>query len=203
MGLISGLLAPGIFGAEMDDVGQAVPLHLQEEILVAQAGAKRRRDFALGRACARAALAALGQEDAAIGRSENGVPLWPAGVLGSITHTKGYAAALVAGAGHVRGLGIDAERVGGVTRDLWPRLFDVAECDYLSETDVRQQQVFATLFFSAKEAVYKASGTQSGLPFRAIHITPEERGFTATWSGKLLRGRYVLRDDLIVTAVWF
>ena len=203
MGLIPCILAPGIFGAEMDDMGQAAPLHPQEEILVAQAGPKRRRDFALGRACARTALAALGQQDAVIGRSENGAPLLPAGVLGSITHTKGYAAALVTKARHAHGLGIDAERVGGVTQDLWPRLFDAAECDYLSETDARQQQVFATLFFSAKEAIYKASGTQSGLPFRAIHITPEEHGFTAAWSGEIFRGRYVLRDDLMLTAVWF
>lgn len=203
MSLLPFLLTPGIFGAEMDDAGQAVPLHPQEEILVAKAGPKRRRDFALGRACARAALAALGQEDVVVGRSENGAPLWPAGVLGSITHTSGYAAALVAGAQHAGGLGIDAERVGGVTQDLWPRLFDAAECDYLSDVGAGQQQVFATLFFSAKEAVYKASGTQSGLAFRAIHITPEEGGFTAAWSGEIFRGHYVLRDDLMLTAVWF
>ena len=50
----------------------------------------------LGRACARAALANLGQGEAVIGIDEAGAPLWPAGVVGSITHTKGYAAALVA-----------------------------------------------------------------------------------------------------------
>jgi 4'-phosphopantetheinyl transferase EntD len=203
MGLISGVLAPGIFGAEMDEVGQAAPLHPQEEILVAKAGSKRRRDFALGRACARTALAALGQQDAAIGRGETGAPLWPAGILGSITHTSGYAAALVAEARSVRGLGVDAERLGGVTPELWPRLFDASECDCLSAADARQQQVFATLFFSAKEAVYKAVGAQAALPFRAIHITPEECGFTAAWSGEIFRGRYVLRDDLMLTAVWF
>ena len=113
MGLLPVLLAPGIFGAEMEDVGQPVPLHPQEEELVAQAAPKRRRDFALGRACARAALSDLGQPDAVIGQGENGAPLWPAGVVGSITHTKGYAAALVAKVQQARRLA-DAADV-----DIW------------------------------------------------------------------------------------
>jgi phosphopantetheine--protein transferase-like protein len=204
MGLIAGILAPGIFGAELEDIGQPVPLHPQEELLVAQAGQKRRRDFALGRSCARAALSALGHGDAmVIGRDESGAPLWPTGVVGSITHTKFYAAAMVAQAQDVSGLGVDAEQVGGVTPDLWPRLFDSAECDQLTALHPRQQQIFATLFFSAKEAVYKASGSKSGLAFREIHITPEDGGFTAARSGAILRGRYALQDDLMLTAVWF
>jgi len=203
MGLISAILAPGLFGAEMDDVGQPAALHRQEECLVENAAPKRRRDFALGRACAHAALSALGHGGAAIGRDENGVPLWPAGIRGSITHTKFYAAALVAEARHVGGVGIDAERVGGVTQDLWPRLFDSAERDFLMTLDGPQQQVLATLFFSAKEAVYKASGTKGALAFREIHITPQDGGFTALQSGQTLRGRYAVQDDLLLTAVWF
>jgi 4'-phosphopantetheinyl transferase EntD len=203
MGLISGILAPGLFGAEMEDVGQPVALHRQEECLVANAAQKRRRDFALGRACAHAALSALGQGGAAIGKDENGAPLWPAGILGSITHTKAYAAALVAKAHHVGGVGVDAERVGDVTPDLWPRLFDSAECDYLMTLEGQPQQIFATLFFSAKEAVYKASGIKGALVFREIHIAPQDGGFTAVRSGQTLRGRYALQDDLLLTAVWF
>ena len=52
----------------------------------------------VGRACARAALSALGHGDAVIGRHANCAPLWPDSVVGSITHTSGYAAALVADA---------------------------------------------------------------------------------------------------------
>jgi 4'-phosphopantetheinyl transferase EntD len=203
MSLISGILAPGLFGAEIEDTGQAVCLHPQEECLVANAAQKRRRDFALGRACARAALLALGRDVAVIGRDDSGAPLWPAGVFGSITHTKGYAAALVAEARDIGGVGVDAERVGGVTQNLWPRLFDSAECDQLMALDAAQQKIFATLFFSAKESVYKASRPKGALAFRDIHITPRDGGFTAMRSGEILRGRYVLQDDLLLTAVWF
>src|SRR4051812_19673514 len=100
MALLSRILAPGLFGAEMEDAGQAVVLAPLEERLVASASDKRRRDFALGRACAHQALAALGFDDGAIAIRQNGAPLWPTGVLGSITHTHGYAAALVGEARH-------------------------------------------------------------------------------------------------------
>jgi 4'-phosphopantetheinyl transferase EntD len=203
MDLISSILAPGIFGAQMEDFGQRVVLAPQEEALVATAAPKRRREFALGRACAHAALAALGQGAVSIGRRENGAPFWPDGVVGSITHTSGYAAALVAKAGHFSGIGLDAERVGGVTRNLWPRLFDAAERDYLESLDEAECNLAATLFFCAKEASYKAWGIQTALQFREIRITRTQGGFTATRSGKILEGRFAVQNDLLLTAVWF
>lgn len=203
MGLVSGLLAPGLFGAEMEDSGQPLPLHPREAMLVAGAAHKRRRDFALGRACAHDALAALGHGHAVIGMDEAGAPLWPPGVVGSITHTKGYAAALVGAAWHFAGVGVDAERVGAVTEDLWPRLFDVVECDYLRALDSTGRQLVATLFFSAKEACYKAWAMKGALEFREIHVVLDGCGFIATRSAEHLRGRYAVQEDLMLTAVWF
>ena len=203
MRLLPVLLAPGIFGAEMEDVGQPIALHPQEEIFVARAGEKRRRDFALGRTCAHAALAQLGLEQAMIAKAEGGAPLWPAGILGSITHTKGYAAALVAEAGRFRGLGLDAERVGGVTQDLWPRLFTPEECDHLMTLDHESRRFIATMAFSAKEAAYKAWQMTGGLKFRDIHIAPRDGGFVASRSGESLQGRFTIKGDLVLTAAWF
>ncbi|HJT42332.1 MAG TPA: 4'-phosphopantetheinyl transferase superfamily protein [Rhizomicrobium sp.] len=195
------ILAPNIFGAEMHDSGQRVTVHPEEEVFVATAGEKRRRDFALGRACARAALRDLGRE-AAIGMARSGAPLWPKGVVGSITHTQGYAAALVAEARHISGIGVDVERIGGVTQELWPRLFAPAERDYLTACKA-DQAMMATLFFSAKEACYKAWGMSGGLPFRDIQITLQNAGFRAERSGAVLCGCYCVQDDLVLTAVWF
>jgi 4'-phosphopantetheinyl transferase EntD len=203
MGLVSRLLTPGLFGAEIEDTGQPLPLRPHEAMLVASAADKRRRDFALGRACAHDALAALGHDHGEIGRGEGGAPLWPPGVVGSITHTKGYAAALVAGARRFAGVGVDAERVGGVTDDLWPRLFGADECEHLMGLDGAGRQLIATLFFSAKETCYKAWAMKGALPFREIHVVPDNSGFIATWSGKKLRGRYAVQGDLMLTAAWF
>ena len=202
MGLVARVLMPGIFGAEMEDAGHPLTSHPEEEIFVARAAPKRRRDFALGRACARAALAELGHGGAAIGQGEGGAPLWPAGIVGSITHTSGYAATLAAEARLFSGIGVDAERVGGVTQDLWPRLFDAAERDYLMGLGEQSRAVMVTLFFSAKEACYKAWTLKGALVFRDIHIAPEEGGFTATRSDETLRGRYAVEGDLILTAAW-
>ena len=203
MELISRILAPGIFGAEMEDAGQPVLLAPEEEALVAKAAPKRRRDFALGRSCARAALSKLGEDRVAIGRDKNGAPLWPEGVTGSITHTSGYAAALVARLGQFSGVGVDAERLGGVTQNLWPRLFDAEEREYLIGLEAEDQTRAATLFFSAKEASHKAWGIKSALVFREIHIAPRGDGFTATRGTENLQGRYAVAGDLMLTAAWF
>src|SRR5471032_2003280 len=202
MGLVARVLAPGIFGAEMEDAGQTLTPNPEEEIFVARAAPKRQRDFVLGRTCARAALAGLGHGDAVIGQGEGGAPLWPAGIVGSITHTSGYAAALAAEARLFSGIGVDAERVGGVTQDLWPRLFDAAERDYLMGLGGESRAVMATLFFSAKETAYKAWRMRGALVFRDIRIAPEEGGFTATRSDETLRGRYAVEGDMILTAAW-
>ena len=202
MGLVDRVLAPGICGVEMEDAGQPVTFHPDEEVFVAKAAGKRRRDFALGRSCARAALTQMGQVGAAIAVGEGGAPLWPVGIVGSITHTAGYAAALVADARRFGGIGVDAERVGGVTQDLWPRLFDAAERDSLMGLDDESRAVRATLLFSAKETAYKAWRMKDALAFRDIRITPDADGFTATKVGEVLRGRYAVEGALMLTAAW-
>jgi len=200
MALLARILVPELFGAELEDGCQPVFLFSQEEALVEKAAPKRRREFALGRACAHAALEKLGCKPAVIGRSANGAPLWPRGIVGSITHTKDYAAALVGEARHFSGIGVDAERIGGVTQDLWPRLFDESERDHLLNLDEAARGEAATLIFSAKEASYKVWGGTLG--FRDIHVTPAKDSFIAVRSGQTLRGRYAVQDDLMLTAVW-
>ena len=195
--MIGPLLQPGMEGAELRDTGQALILHPAEEAHVARAAEKRRRDFAMGRACARAALAGLGHGEAAIGMGQDGAPLWPAGLAGSITHTAGYAAAV---AGRFGGLGIDAERVGGVTPKLWPRLFNDAERAALSKR--ADADVAGTLLFSAKEAAFKAWRLSGALAFRDIAIDLGEGNFTAAHAGKSLSGRFAVEGDLVLTLAW-
>lgn len=198
--LLSMLHGPELSGAEMEDEGQPVRLFPEEEALVQKSVPKRQREFALGRACARAALARLGRPDGAIGRGANGAPLWPDGIVGSITHTQGYAASLVGLSRFYAGIGIDAERIGRVSPDLWPRLFDPSEMDHLGSLDAATQAVTATLFFCAKEACFKAWG--GTLNFQEIHITPGAGSFAAVRAGEQLQGRYAMGGDLLLTATW-
>ena len=53
--------------------------------------AKRQAEYLAGRLCAREALHQLCGQALVPGRDEDGVPLWPAGTVGSITHGAGRA----------------------------------------------------------------------------------------------------------------
>ena len=200
--LLARLLMPGVAGHEMDDVGQPVSIATEEAALVSAAGEKRRRDFTLGRWCAHAALAQLGGDDGVIGLSKSGAPLWPDGFCGSITHTAGYAAAMVARRAGFLGLGVDAERVGGVTQKLWPRLFDADETALLAALSPDLQMRVATILFSAKEACFKAWSPLGAAPqsFRDMHVALRDDGFDAISAAGFLTGRFAVRDDLVLTA---
>ena len=200
--LLASLHGPELVGAETEDAGQPVLLFPEEEAMVKNSVPKRRREFALGRACARQALKKMGHPDWVIGRSENGAPVWPENIAGSITHTEGYAAALLGSRQLWSGIGIDAERIGRVTHNLWPRLFDTKERDYLAALEEAPQAVAATLMSSAKEACFKAWGGMGPLMFQEIHVTPQGDGFAAIRADEKLLGRYAVDGDLLVTAAW-
>jgi 4'-phosphopantetheinyl transferase EntD len=188
------------------DDGGPVALDAREAGLVARAGERRRRDFALGRACARAALARHGIEDAVVGRAGSGAPVWPPGMVGSITHTHGFAAALVGRHTAFRALGIDAERTGGMSAALAPRLFTAAERERLGAWADADRRRMATVLFSAKEACYKLLHPLTGwrLDFRRLEIAPGDGVFTAHHALAgigVLGGRFAIMDDLVVTTV--
>jgi phosphopantetheine--protein transferase-like protein len=130
-----------------------------------------------------------------------GAPVWPAGIAGSITHTRGYAAALVAPQDRFHAVGIDAERIGGVTEALLPRLFGAAEQEWLMALNAEKRAVAMTVFFSAKEAFYKAFGAQARLSFLDIHVAMRGDGFTVRHADRLAQGRLAVQGDLVVTAV--
>lgn len=120
------------------------------------AGAVRKRqvEFLAGRDVAARALAAVAPEhaQALIGRGAMREPLWPAGIVGSITHATGYVAAAVARAGDCLGLGIDSERI--MTRATAD---DVATtiCRPAELQRIGASLVALTAAFSAKESLYK------------------------------------------------
>lgn len=197
-GLLRGLLPDGVFGCEVQDTGQTVAIDEAEAALVAGAGPVRRRDFTLGRHCAHAALAAAGGAGT-IWRAAHGTPIWPQGFMGSITHTKGYAAAIAARHGRHAGLGIDAEQVGRIGEDLFARLFDAREQAWLGGCGAAIPAM-ATLLFAAKEAAFKASHPPAGraLVFTDIAVTVTGPGSFTVPGGQ---GRYGIAWGLAVALV--
>lgn len=85
----------------------AEPLPADAPPHVVRALAARRREFATGRACARAALARLAVEAPALPAGPMREPRWPAGVVGSITHHGAYCVAAAQRTHVLAGIGID------------------------------------------------------------------------------------------------
>jgi 4'-phosphopantetheinyl transferase EntD len=185
----------------------------EEEEYVARAVAARRQEFTTARHCARTALARLGFAPAAIIRGERGAPVWPEGVVGSITHCAGYRAAAVARADDLVTIGIDAEPNEPVPDGVLDIVARPAEREMLGELGRSAPGIaWDRLLFSAKESVYKAWAPVTGtfLDFAEAELTVDVTAGTfvaqllAPGAGVLggeLAGHFAVRDGLVLTAI--
>lgn len=115
---------------------------------------KRRREYRAGRHAARSLLRELGLDAHRVTRDADGVPSFPAGFSGSITHTgrqSTFAAAVLCP--DVIGVGIDAEDAQILEPELQERVLSSEEAHALVRFGGAAQN--ALLVFSAKEAFYK------------------------------------------------
>ena len=128
----------------------------------------RQAEFAAGRRAARVALGAIGEPPVALPPGPARAPLWPPGVVGSISHDAGLAIAAVMRRAQVRGLGIDlteAAPLPGETRhSILPHAAE-------QELDAMQ----ARAGFSAKECLFKAlfPETETFFGFEAATVLPD------------------------------
>jgi len=152
--------------------GDPTGLWRAEQKLVARAVPSRQREFAAGRACARALLARLGFEPAALLRASDSAPLWPRGAIGSIAHDGRRCAVAVARAGQFSSLGLDIEPDEPLEDELWPELFLPRELATLAACSRQERGRVARVLFSAKECVYKCTHAlvRATLGFQDVEI---------------------------------
>ena len=175
---LEALFPPGVAAAELRTPGDASLLYPAETQVVARAVPKRIGEFAAGRLCARRAMARFGVEEFALRAARDRQPLWPDKLVGSITHTQGFCAAVVGERAHFAGLGIDAERVDAVGSQLWPRICGAGELHWIASLPVQERGPAAALVFCGKEAFYKCQYPLTGewLSFSDLRIVPLEWG---------------------------
>jgi 4'-phosphopantetheinyl transferase EntD len=149
------LFPPGAVAADLRGPGDPDLLLAAEAVYVGRAVPKRVQEFAAGRLCARRALAEFGIVDFPIRVADDRQPIWPDSFVGSITHTEGYGAAVVAERRRAHALGLDSEIVGQVKAPLWATICTQGEIAWLRSLPVSEQAAAVTLIFSAKEAFYK------------------------------------------------
>ena len=114
-------------------------------------------DWVMGRRCARLALTELGVAPVPILVGTKREPLWPGGVVGAITHTRGFAAAAVARSPEVAGVGLDAEPDEPLPDGVLGRIANPDERRWAGGVHPTGVGVAhpARLVFSAKETIYK------------------------------------------------
>jgi len=209
--VLSRLLPAEVAVAEVFDDPEDAVLFPGEEAAIARAVPTRRREYITTRHCARIALSRLGMAPAAIGSGRNGEPLWPADVVGSMTHCAGYRAAAVGRSGAVAGIGIDAEPHAPLPDGVLDTIARADELPALRELAARHPRThWDRLLFSAKESVYKTwfpvAERRLGFDEATLEFVPEERVFTARihQDGAPVRrmsGRWLVESGLIVTAI--
>lgn len=180
-------------------------LYPEEAKAVERAVASRRQEFARGRSAAREALSALGLPPCPIPVGPGREPLWPDGVVGSITHCEGLVAAVVAHESRLAAVGIDAEPAVALPAETRSLL--------LRRSERSPDPVVETIVFSAKETIYKALfplvGVWIGFQEVKVSVDSEAGVFTASSSSPddrvralvpSLTGRFLRRPDFVVTA---
>jgi 4'-phosphopantetheinyl transferase EntD len=152
---LSRLFSPGAVVAVLHEAADPDLLLPDEAASMGRAVPTRLREFTAGRLCARRALAEFGVFDFPIRPAEDRQPVWPDSMAGSITHTDGFCAAVVAERRRIRALGVDSEVTGGVKVEIWSRICLPAELAWVRSLPESERGAAVTLIFSAKEAFYK------------------------------------------------
>ncbi len=129
--------------------------------------AKRRCEYLAGRVCAATAGEALTGESLIPALGEDRAPLWPAPLVGAITHSHGRAAALVGHRDQWQGLGLDYEAWLAPRRALRlaGEILTEQERQALQGLDEAEQARRITLTFSVKESLFKALYPLTGRRF--------------------------------------
>lgn len=214
--------ALGVFGD--------VPSHrlfAAERAVVAGAVASRVREFTTVRWAAAQCVRRLGYEPAPLLPGRMGAPRWPYGLVGSLTHCRGYRAAVVASTASVSGLGIDAEPDAPLPERVLAHVASAGERRHLADLRSADPAVrWDRLLFCAKEAFYKVwspvMGTWLGFDEAEAAFHPAEPhlpedGFvvrlTAASASRrcprradgagfpALQGRWLARRGILVTAI--
>ena len=211
--MISALLPAGVVGAEViGSIPQAVLLP-EEEAALGRVAEVRRHQFTLGRTCARLALTELGLAVEPVLPGPNREPRWPDGVVGSITHCRGYTAAAVASRLRFAALGIDAEEDGALPGGVLGLVATESERSWLAGAGSGVH--WDRLLFSAKESVFKVwyplTGRWLGFKDAVVTIDPGSGTFCAqllvegaNLGGRIVDtfcGRYLIAGGFILTTV--
>ena len=175
---------------------------------------KRRCEYLAGRISAHIALERINIREEQVVRAESGCPIWPQGIIGSITHTDSLAISCVSRVENAVALGVDAEEILSdvLARELAPQLLTVQDKRCATLLPFNH---FVTFIFSAKEAIYKALYPCVGVFFgfeavslvelnETVAVFEVQEHLSDQWQkGSIVKVNYVRTDSMIYSFVHF
>jgi 4'-phosphopantetheinyl transferase EntD len=194
-------------------------LYPEEEVFIIRAVTKRRREFTAGRLCARRALSLLGIENYPLLAGQDRLPVWPPGIVGSLSHCNDYCGVAVARRDEIASVGFDVERAGPLKSPVIRMICTETESAWAEKTAPRTGVDWHKVIFSAKESTYKCYYplARRMLNFHDVEVSidPEKKTFSARLlrgtdgiggAGghgglDLLRGRFAFDERYVVTGV--
>jgi len=197
------------FATEFRSIDDLLPGERED---VAAACDSRQREFATGRWCARRLLAGMGVECKEIKRGKDSEAVWPEGICGSITHTKGACCVIAAFQANYRSVGIDIEKASRLISEPARRLFlNKDEIEWISSLPAVSPDVYLTIF-SIKESIYKMLHplVKKVIGFSAISVLPfgNDDGFSCHVNkdlnetipqDRILQGRIFKNENWLLT----
>jgi phosphopantetheine--protein transferase-like protein len=188
-------------------------LYPEERVSIQNAVAKRQREFGAGRQCARKAMARLGIKDGPLLKGPDGSPVWPAGIVGAISHSNAWCGSAVARQEDIRGIGLDIETIDRVNMKIAKKILTPVEMEWVIASHEEAQKRLA-LLFSAKETIFKCVAPVYGKRFGFFdtvitHVT-EEQSFEVKLNDKIsaevphcstLTGRYLMHEGDVFTGM--
>ena len=202
-------------GAFADSSETPAALLPDEAECVRRAVPSRRREFAVGRWCARNALEQLQVVGHALTVGPDRAPKWPAEVVGSISHCKGFVGAVVAQSASLVGLGFDVELAAPLEDALVTMICTDTELDWSATIPPPPATNWPKVIFSAKESVHKCIAPLSGVMLDFLEVTlsirPEDHTFSAklvaSGDGQLphftkITGRFAIAHGFVMTSAF-
>lgn len=187
-----------LIGTEADVVGRMVE--------------KRRREFTAGRVAARTALQGLGLAESPVPVGSSREPIWPAGVVGTISHCQELCVAAVATRESSSGLGLDLEPATPLEPDLFRVIGSDDELAALDFLQSGADRVLAKALFCIKESIYKAWYPVTGEPLGFLDVTVALDTERKSWRAMIdrpnasgfptdVRGWYRTQDDFLLAGL--
>ncbi|MCX8964994.1 4'-phosphopantetheinyl transferase superfamily protein [Erwinia psidii] len=185
-----------------------LPVHLNRAVT------KRRAEYLASRVCVRHALSLTGIDGFILHNDANRAPIWPPGIVGSLSHTDSWIGLIVGQSSCAKLLGVDCEWVIPQARahELQKMIISTDEKNVLQQSGLADA-VALTVAFSLKESLYKAlfPRIRQFMDFKDAEIVASNadasrvclrlvRHFPADFpAGRLFTGHVLIQEDRVLS----